>query len=404
MQRQAACTWCDGIDDIVDQKLDHWIQWRRHLHSYPERSWHETGTTEFIARKIEGMGLEFHPGPRQLGGTVDLEFGEPRAPRGLAFRCDIDAIPVDEANDLPWKSHTPGVMHACGHDVHATTGLAICETLQELGQRELLPCPVRIRVIFQPAEEVGEGAREFIAAGALNEIDAIFAMHVDPSRLAGMVGFRDGVQTACCDDLQIEIRGTGGHGARPHETGDTILAAASLIQSAHALVPRIVDARENTVLSFCSIHGGASSNVVPTDVQIRGTLRTFATGPRTAILSRLETLARSVGESFGVAIHFHVRNSVPSVRNCPRLNELARGIAVDLLSPKAAGEALPSLGGEDFAFYQQQIPGALLRMGSAAPDGKNAWLHSPNFDVNEQVLSVAPRLLVRCLVSWFHSG
>jgi amidohydrolase len=291
-------------------------------------------------------------------------------------------------------------MHACGHDVHGVVMLSVAETLSQLRNEGLMTQPVSIRVIFQPAEETGQGAHESIAAGLIDGVDAILAMHVDPTREVGKIALRDGVQTACCDELRFVIEGSGGHGARPHETSDTILAAAHLIQSAHSLVPRIVDARDDSVLSICKVTGGNSANVIPTRVEMLGTLRSFSEHTRETILARLRTLANSTSALFNVNAEFLTTTTVPSVDNCPGLNQLVGDTCRRLNGEESVQQAAISLGGEDFACYQKHIPGSLIRIGSASGHRFGAHLHSPHFDVDEQVIGVACRLLVHSLLEW----
>jgi amidohydrolase len=260
---------------------------------------------------------------------------------------------------------------------------------------------VKVRAIFQPAEEVAQGARESVEAGLIRDVDAILSIHVDPSRRVGEIGLRDGAQTACCDELQFTLGGSGGHGARPHETSDTILAVAHLIQTAHALIPRIVDARDDTVLSFCKVVGGHSANVIPTQVELLGTLRSFAETPRARILDQLRTLADTTAKIFGVTAEFQVNTSIPSVTNCPALNQIVKNAANEFTPAIAVSLAQPSLGGEDFACYQLHIPGSLIRVGSASADRFRAHLHSPHFDVDEKAIGTACQVLVRSLIAWF---
>lgn len=389
-----------ALDEFVATRLSQWCRWRQQIHRSPELSWEERETTEFVRQRITGMGLDWVTGPRNLGGTADIITTAPA--RGcIGLRGDMDAIPVAEVNDVPYRSQRPGIMHACGHDVHTTVALAVCETLQHLKARECLPGPLHVRAVFQPAEEVAQGAREMMEAGNLKGVDAILAMHVDPSRATGTIGIRNGKQTASCDELLFRIKGTGGHGARPHETADTILAAVNLVQTAHGLIPRIVDARDDTTLSFCRISGGHSANVIPVNVEVQGTLRTFSEASRKVILERLERLATSIADLFAVEVDFRITTSIPSVNNSPPLNRLVAGVAGQLLGPESVGEAARSMGGEDFACYQQTIPGALIRIGSAGGQETGYHLHSPRFDVDPAVIATACRLLTASLIGWF---
>lgn len=390
----------EAVDQLVDSRFDTWCQWRRHLHAHPELSWHEIRTTSFIREQLAAMGLELTPGPRGCGGFVDFQ-GQPKAGRFLALRGDIDAIPVAEATGLEFCSTNPGVMHACGHDVHATTVLAVCDVFHSLFADSTSNPNVNLRAIFQPAEEVASGATEMMATGALEDVDVILAMHVDSTRQVGELGFRDGEQTACCDEISIKLLGPGGHGARPHEAADPIFAATQFINAAYALVPKVIDARTDVVLQFCEISGGHSANVIPTEVEIKGTLRCYGMVTRDAIFSRLNQLAESLGQAFGVQIQFKPGIHVPSVTNCPDTNKLLRAAADSFLSDSSITTVEPSLGGEDFACYQARIPGSLVRIGSARGDYGRAHLHSPHFDVDEDVIKVAVKLFVRSALLWF---
>lgn len=400
MQAAIGTTIDEFVLQFISTRHAKWCQWRRELHASPELSWQEVATTRFIREQLGESGLSLTAGPRGLGGFVDIDFGEPGVRKRIGVRGDIDAIPVMEANDSSYCSRVPGVMHACGHDVHCVVMLSVAETLKRVRDEGLISRPVSIRVIFQPAEETGQGAHESIASGMIDGVDAILAMHVDPTRDVGTIALRDGVQTACCDELRFVIEGTGGHGARPHETSDTILAAAHLIHSAHSLVPRIVDARDDSVLSICRIHGGNSANVIPTRVEMLGTLRSFTASTRDTILARLRTLASSTSALFNVNAEFLTTTTVPSVDNCPTLNRIVGDIWRRLSGAEAVQQAAISLGGEDFACYQKHIPGSLIRVGSASGHRFGAHLHSPHFDVDEQVIGVSCRLLVHSLLEW----
>jgi len=387
----------------MGQRFQTWLGWRRHLHANPELSWAEEQTTSFIHERLEAMGLALVAGPRMRGGFVNLDFGQPD--RLIALRGDIDAIPVTEETGLDFRSLNPGVMHACGHDVHTTMVLAVCDVLQHvLGNRKVRAQtglnPFGVRAIFQPAEEVADGASEMMHSGALENVQQIMAMHVDPARQVGCFGFRDGVQTACCDEIEVYFEGPGGHGARPHETSDTIFAASQFINAAYASVPRMNDARKSIVLSFCQIEGGKSANVIPTEVRIRGTLRSFEESIRDQVFGQLRHLAETIGQALRVKIRFQPGIRVPSVVNCVETNRLLRSAAESFVSPDSIDRVDRSLGGEDFACYLTKVPGSLIRIGSANGDHGTAWLHSPLFDVDEQVILNACRLFVRAILMW----
>lgn len=388
----------NAVDEYVDLRFDVWRQWRRHLHARPELSWQESETTAFLQERLSEFGLTLNAGPRSRGGYVDL--GSIDSGKRIAVRGDIDAIPVREETGLEFCSQVDGVMHACGHDVHATVVLALCDILQNVVIGKVDAPSLNVRAIFQPAEEVAEGATEMMAAGVLDGVERIIAMHVDSSREVGTVGLRDGVQTACCDEISVKFSGPGGHGARPHEAADPVFAASQYINAAYATVPRAMDPRRTTVLSFCQIAGGKSANVIPTDVSIKGTLRSFDVPSRDQVFQKLDQLASTIGTATGIKIEFTPGVSIPSVNNCPDTNLLFRAAAESFLPKDAIDDLEPSLGGEDFACYQARIPGSLVRVGSARGSHGTAWLHSPHFDVDEQVIHVASKLFARAVLQW----
>ena len=390
-----------AADEYIDQRWSEWRSWRRLLHAHPELSWDEQHTTEFIQRTLHGFNLELRPGPRGLGGFVEL--GNTAQGDLIALRGDIDAIPVEEANEVPYCSQFDGIMHACGHDVHTTVVLSVCDTLQHLINSGVAPPSLRARAIFQPAEEVAQGAAECIEAGALENVAAILAMHVDSTRQVGELGLRDHEQTACSDEFDVYIEGSGGHGARPHETSDPIFAATQFINMAYGLVPRVIDARRDVVLCFCEITGGHSANVIPTHVVLKGTLRSFGGDVRARVVKQLKDLATSIGIAHGVEINLQRTTGIPSVNNHPELNRFLINAARSFLPESAVTRVDKSMGGEDFACYQQQVPGTLVRIGSAKGEFGTAHLHSPHFDVDEEIIRVACRLFTRAILNWSHA-
>ncbi len=390
------------VDEFIESRFDVWCGWRRHLHAHPELSWQEVQTTDFIRQQLKGMGLGLSPGPRQRGGFVDLQSPDKGGMR-IAVRGDIDAIPVLEETDLEFRSQVEGVMHACGHDVHTTMALGVCETIQYILSESLQPAPLDLRVLFQPAEEVAQGAHEMIQLGAIQGVHRILAMHVDSSREVGCLGFRDGVQTACCEEVHVQFQGEGGHSARPHETSDPVFAAAQFINAAYSFIPRRTDPRRAEVLTFCQLSGGHSPNVIPTQVTIRGTLRSFAEETRQQVMQQLQDIAFSLGRSLGVQVTVGFGVGIPAVDNCVETNALMRAAAESFLPAESLTEVEPSLGGEDFSCYQQVIPGSLIRVGSACGNHGTAYLHSPHFDVDEEVIRVAVALFTRGVLQWAQS-
>ena len=367
------------------------------MHSQPELSWQETGTTDFIREKLGQIGLSLNRGPRGVGGFVDIKSAGVTGGQ-IALRGDIDAIPVTEETGLDFSSLVPGVMHACGHDVHTTVVLGVCDALRHILANESSNVLINMRAIFQPAEEVAQGAYEMIELGALENVERIIAMHVDSSRQVGTIALKNGKQTACCDEIHVRFTGEGGHGARPHETTDPIFAAAQFINLAYSSITRKTDPRNSVVLSFCQISGGKSANVIPTSVSIKGTLRSYEEDVRQSLFQQLKDHAESITRSVGVKTEVEIGVGIPSVNNCPATNELIRSAAESFLPVEAIEEVDASFGGEDFACYQKELPGSLVRIGSAKGDYGTAHLHSPHFDVDESVIRIAVQVFTRSIL------
>ena len=259
--------WRQAIDVYIESHTERWRAVRRHLHAHPEPSREEFGTTRFLAEQLDEAGVPVRIVPSGRGLIAGREGPDDRPM--VAMRADIDALLMHDAKALPYRSSREGVMHACGHDAHAA--MVVAATLALWTQRDALPESTAWRAIFQPAEEVGEGALEMIAAGAVENVCAIVALHVDPDLAVGHVGYRTGVLTASCQDLHVTIKGMGGHAARPHLSVDPIGVAVQFINSIYQFVPRSVDSRDPVVVTFGCIQGGTSANVIPEQVELMGT-------------------------------------------------------------------------------------------------------------------------------------
>ena len=372
---------------------------RRRLHERPELSGAEYETTTALAEALDGSGLILRRGPDNRGLVVDSP-APPGTPR-VALRGDIDALPIQDLKTTDYRSRIPGVMHACGHDAHASIALGATLALARLAASGDLPWPLAWRTILQPAEENARGAREMIAAGALADVRALFALHVDPSRNYGSAGVKDGPFTAECDWFDIKIEGSGGHAARPHESHDPIAAAAQLISSIYALLPRAVDSRNPAVVTVGRIVAGHGPNVIPDDALLQGTIRSVDPATRDRTVDRLRQLTRGMAEAAGVHIDLSFSESLPGVRNDPALNRLIRRAAGDVLGADAV-ETIdkPSMGGEDFAAYLEHAPGAMFRLGVRSGALGAAPLHSPHFDLDERALAAGARILARAALLW----
>ena len=384
----------NGSIDVLDPRLR---EVRRQLHMHPEPSGEELRTTDYLAGQLASSGLELRRGPGRRGLIADSP-APPGAPR-VALRADLDALRLTDAKTAEYRSQVDGVMHACGHDAHAACALGAALALAELAGSASAPWPVSFRVIFQPAEETGEGALEMIEAGALEEVYAIFALHVDPSRDVGFAGIRDGALTAHCDALAVNIRGRGGHAARPHESVDPIAAAAQLISSIYAFIPRSIDSQDPVVITIGQISGGYSPNVIPEEVELRGTMRTLDPAVRHHAQERLRQLARGVAEASGTAIRVELGAGLPAVYNHPAAAQVLREAIAAAADPGALQQIdRPSMGGEDFSAYLQRIPGAMFRLGVRAEGAAAPSLHSPLFDIDERALPFGAKILAQAAI------
>jgi amidohydrolase len=308
---------------------------------------------------------------------------------------------IEDQKQVAYRSTVPQVMHACGHDAHTATVFGAITALDQMERDGALPWPVRWRAIFQPAEETSDGAQSMIRAGALEGVDAILSLHVDPTRRAGTIGVRPGVLTASCDSMRITVKGRGGHAARPHESIDPIAAAAQLIGTLYQYVPRATDSQEAVVVSFGQIHGGQNSNVIPEQVVLEGTVRTLDASIREKTIAHIRELAAGVEKVTRTQVEVTFEHGSPSVYNNEELTELVRGVAVQQLGAENVARILrPSMGGEDFADYLEHVPGMMFRLGAAGDDAPWSGLHTPMFDVDERCLSVGAKILARSVVRW----
>ena len=283
--------------------------------------------------------------------------------------------------------------------MHSTVLAGTLALIHHLTQSENLS--LAVRGIFQPAEEICKGAAQMIAAGAIDGVDAIMAFHVDPFRSLGRVGLREGVMAASCDELIVSINGRGGHAARPHHTRDPITAAAQFLNAVHVQIPRGTDSLDTVVIGFGSIHGGDQCNVIPETVRLRGTLRALTTETRRESLDRLKEIALAIGKASRTEITIEIGANAPPVINDVELTTLVRTAAGDQLG-EGAVESMPqpSMGGEDFAYFVEHVPGVLARLGTDVPGKEPTGLHTPNFDVDEDVIRVGVKLMVRTAILW----
>lgn len=370
------------IKQLAETLAPRLLEIRRHLHSHPELSGQEHQTSAYVAGVLSSSGLQIRETVGKTGvmGEIAASGNDPRL---LAIRTDMDALPIQEATGLEYASRHLGVMHACGHDVHTTVGLGTAMILSQL--RENLPG--NIRFLFQPAEEISQGAKWMIQDGAMEEVSAILSLHVFPSIPAGSVAIRYGALTAAADNLEITIVGESGHGARPHEAIDAIWIAALVITSLQQAISRTQNPLRPVVLTIGQIEGGRAPNIIADQVRLRGTVRSLHPETTADLPQWIEEIVASVCQPYKARYEVNYQRGVPTVQNAPQLTQL-----IELSAQEAWGyervQVLPepSLGSEDFALYLEHAPGAMFRLGVGHKDKPNYPLHHPKFAIDESAI------------------
>ncbi|WHA43855.1 M20 aminoacylase family protein [Agrobacterium larrymoorei] len=363
------------------------IAFRRDLHRHPELSLKEKRTSGLVARYLLSYGYEVTEGVGGYGVVATLKRGN--GDKRIGIRADIDALPIIEETGLAYASENHGVMHACGHDGHTTILLTAARYLAEHSNFS-----GTLTLIFQPAEEIGAGARTMIKDGLFERfpVDAVFGLHNWPGVSAGHFGFVEGPAMASVDKATVRIVGKGGHGAEPHQTVDPVLASAGFITSLQSIVSRNVDPRDMAVLTVGSIHGGTASNVIPESVELKLTARAFTQSVRETIEARLIALAKAQAESYGARADVDYHHGFPPVINHAPQTAFARDVAHRHFPAGQIEESFqPRTASEDFAFMLQERPGSYLFVGN----GESAPLHSPHYDFNDAIIAPAARFWVR---------
>ncbi|HTW18904.1 MAG TPA: amidohydrolase [Mycobacteriales bacterium] len=365
------------------------VEVRRDLHAHPELSREERRTTGLLADALTHVGLS----PRVMPGGTGLLCDIGPSPARIALRADLDALPIPDTKEVSYRSRVEGVAHACGHDVHSTVVLGTGLALARIAAREELPFGVRL--VFQPAEEVVPGgALDVIDAGGLDGIQRIYALHCDPTVDVGEIGLRTGSITSASDHVEVRLTGPGGHTARPNLTADLVTALGAVISGAPALLARRVDPRAGVALVWGRVEAGRIANVIPRSGVVMGTLRTLSRETWEQLPPMLEEVIRAVASPYGVGVEVSHTRGVP-----PVVNDAASVVALDAAVRTAVEggricETGQSLGGEDFAWYLDHVPGALARLGVRSPGSKVSMdLHQSGFDVDERCISVGVQLL-----------
>lgn len=366
---------------------------RRALHEQPEIAHEEADTAELVARHLQGLGIE----PRQQvaghGVVADLRLGD--GPKIVAMRADMDALPIQDAKTCAHRSKRPGAMHACGHDLHTTVLVGVARLLVRAGVR----APGTVRLIFQPAEEATPGgANGMAAAGVMDGVESILAIHSDPSLPPGRIGLRRGPATASTDAFRIDVAGRGGHSSRPHQAVDAIAIGSAVLTGIYQLRGIHVDPRRAAVVNVGRISGGEAVNAIADRCTIEGCIRCTDEDTRERLDTALRAMATNAGRAAGASVEVTIQKGAPPLFNDPRLAAVVERTAVDLLGP-ASVEPLeePSMGGEDFSVYGKYAPALQVRVGTALA-GPLVPLHSPLFDVDDAAILPAVTLMTACLL------
>jgi len=383
------------IDELATGAAARAIELRRAMHRHPELAWSEHETQAAIEARLVELGLS----PVKVAGTglyADVGEGE----RPVVYRADMDALPITDMKDpatVPCVSEVSGVSHACGHDVHCAVAVGLAEVLVRLGGE----LPGRVRLVFQPAEEVlPSGGAAVVADGVADGARACLALHADPVRVAGHVGVRAGPMTAAGDLFRIDVVGRGGHSSRPYLARDPVLAAARVVEALWSLAPQRVDPLEPAVITVGSIQGGSAPNVIAGRVVLTGTVRTFDETTRRSLQAAVREVSAAAAATQGCTTEIEIQDGAPSLVNDEALHELVRAAATDALGEAAVEPiARPSTGGEDFSHFAAKAPTYMLRLGVGKRNTEPAHLHTAFLDVDEGAVEVGIRVMARAVLA-----
>lgn len=381
----------DELDAFLASHEAELIEFRRDMHAHPEIGYSEHRTTRRLTQRLEAAGLRPALLPKGTGLIADVG-GSPADAPAVALRADIDALPIVDEKDVPYRSLNAGVCHACGHDVHTSVLLGTGLFLARAAAAGALPG--KVRLIFQPAEEVPGGALDVLAAGGISSIDRAFALHCDPKLEVGKIGTRTGPITAACDKIKVQLTGSGGHTARPHLTADLVFALGKVITELPAALSRRVDPRSGLSLVWGRVSAGSASNAIPDSGVVEGTVRCLDDTAWHAAPVMLKELVESVASAYGVTPELTYERSVPPAVNEAVSTAMVAAATDRVLGPAALAAVPQSLGGEDFAWYLESIPGSLFRLGTRPPGSAyDVDIHQPMFDVDERCIGVGVKVM-----------
>lgn len=374
------------------------IDARRHIHSNPELSYQEFNTAKFVSSKLKEFGLKPQEGVAGTGVVVLIEGKNPNK-KIIALRADMDALPIQELNNVPYKSTNAGVMHACGHDVHTASLLGTAQILSELKNE----FEGTIKLIFQPGEEKNPGgASLMIKEGVLENPNptAIIGQHVMPLIPVGKVGFREGMYMASSDEIYLTVIGKGGHGATPELGIDPVVIASHIIIGLQQIISRNASPKQPTVLTFGRIFADGATNIIPSEVKIAGTFRALNEAWREEGLKRIQKMAEGIAESMGGKCEVEISRGYPYLENNPALTRRLKHAAQEYLGKENVVDIDLTLGSEDFAYYSHQVPASFYRLGTRNESkGITSYVHTPTFDIDEDALRIGPGLMAWLAIS-----
>lgn len=383
----------ETIQKLAADFLPEAISLRRHLHAHPELSFQEVKTGRFIADKLAEWGIPHRHGVAENGVVATIAGRNPRK-KTIALRADFDALPIEEANDVPYRSQNGGIMHACGHDVHTASLLTTARILFSVRDK----FDGSVRLIFQPGEEkLPGGASIMIKEGVLEgpKPAGIIGQHVHPPLAAGTIGLKSGMYMASADEIYVSIKGRGGHGAMPHECIDPVVLAAQIIVGLQQLVSRWADPGVPSVLTFGKINSvGGATNIIPNEVRLEGTFRTMHEKWRSDAHKRMKKMAEGMAKSMGAACEFRVVKGYPTLVNHEELTRRVKKEAIEFLGKSRVVDLPMRMTAEDFAFYTHVVPGCFYRLGTGGEGGKfRSAIHTNTFDIDENALETGAGLM-----------
>ena len=382
----------DQVKSLSEKYAGDVITMRRHIHANPELSYQEHNTARYVAQQLKSFGITPTEGVATTGLVAEIK-GKNPGKKTIALRADMDALPINETNEVSYKSMNPGVMHACGHDVHTSSLLGTAKILQEINQH----FEGTVRLIFQPGEEKNPGGASYmIKEGVLKNPtpSSIIGQHVFPLLPVGKVGFREGMYMASSDEIYLKIIGKGGHGAAPELAIDPIVIASHTIIALQQIISRNASPKQPTVLTFGKIIGEGATNIIPNEVMIAGTFRAMNEEWRKEALNKIKKMATSIAEGMGGKCEVTISHGYPFLQNDPHLTYRIRNAAEAYVGKENVVDIDITLGSEDFAYYSQVIPASFYRLGTRNEEkGITSYVHTPTFDIDEDALRLGPGLM-----------